>query len=153
MLYPSTSAALAFLNSHFPPGLDSWSSVPLAPSSTDYQLSSKLSRQFRVTFTQAFSLAVLAIAVLVQLLRPSSFILQSTPLVSHPPTFSSCPNTNPLREALPICTRSKMGLIEDARRVAAEFEYPPDEVNRGVKAFIRQMGQYDRTEVSRGARG
>ncbi|KAL8661099.1 MAG: hypothetical protein Q9202_005913 [Teloschistes flavicans] len=34
-----------------------------------------------------------------------------------------------------------MGLIEDARRVAAEFEYPPDEVNRGVKAFIRQMDE------------
>ncbi|KAL8638333.1 MAG: hypothetical protein Q9228_004510 [Teloschistes exilis] len=141
VLYPSTSAALAFLSSHLPPGLDSWSSVPLAQSSTDHQLSSKLSRKSRVTFTQAFSLVILAIAVLVQLLRPSTFLLQSTTPVSHRPTFSTCPNSNPLREALPICTRSKMGLIEDAKRVATEFEYPPDEVNRGVRAFIRQMDE------------
>ncbi|KAI4176910.1 MAG: hypothetical protein LQ343_000767 [Gyalolechia ehrenbergii] len=33
-----------------------------------------------------------------------------------------------------------MGLIVDARRVAAEFEYTAQGVNQGVKEFIRQMG-------------
>jgi hexokinase len=32
-----------------------------------------------------------------------------------------------------------MALLEEAKRVAAEFEYPPEEVNKGVKEFIRQM--------------
>ena len=35
-----------------------------------------------------------------------------------------------------------MGLLDDARRVAAEFEYSANDVNKGVKEFIRQMGQY-----------
>ncbi|KAL8934326.1 MAG: hypothetical protein Q9216_005964 [Gyalolechia sp. 2 TL-2023] len=34
-----------------------------------------------------------------------------------------------------------MGLIEDARRVAAEFNYSAQDVNRGVKEFIRQMDE------------
>ncbi|KAL8751655.1 MAG: hypothetical protein Q9184_006002, partial [Pyrenodesmia sp. 2 TL-2023] len=34
-----------------------------------------------------------------------------------------------------------MGLIEDARKVAAEFEYSSGEVNKGVKEFIRQMDE------------
>lgn len=33
-----------------------------------------------------------------------------------------------------------MSLLDEARRVAAEFEYPAEEVNKGVKEFIRQMG-------------
>lgn len=34
-----------------------------------------------------------------------------------------------------------MSLLEEVRRVAKEFEYPSEEVNKGVKEFIRQMGQ------------
>ena len=39
------------------------------------------------------------------------------------------------------CSRApaNMALLEEAKRVAAEFEYPPEEVNKGVKEFIRQM--------------
>ena len=33
-----------------------------------------------------------------------------------------------------------MSLLDEVRRVAAEFEYTPEEVNQGVKEFIRQMG-------------
>ena len=33
-----------------------------------------------------------------------------------------------------------MALVEKAKRVAAEFEYPPDELNRGVQEFLREMG-------------
>jgi len=35
-----------------------------------------------------------------------------------------------------------MSLIEEAKKVAAEFEYPGAEVNKGVREFIRQMGEY-----------
>lgn len=34
-----------------------------------------------------------------------------------------------------------MSLLNQVRRVAKEFEYPPEEVNKGVKEFIRQMGE------------
>ena len=33
-----------------------------------------------------------------------------------------------------------MSLMKEARRVAAEFGYPAEEVNKGVKEFIREMG-------------
>lgn len=33
-----------------------------------------------------------------------------------------------------------MSLSEQAKRVATEFNYPPEDVIKGVKAFISQMG-------------
>ena len=35
-----------------------------------------------------------------------------------------------------------MGLAQEAARVAAEFEYSDDQVNKAVKEFIRQMGMF-----------
>ena len=32
-----------------------------------------------------------------------------------------------------------MALAEAAKSIAAQFDYPPDAVNRGVKEFIREM--------------
>ena len=32
-----------------------------------------------------------------------------------------------------------MGLAQEASRVAKEFEYSAEDVNKGVKEFIRQM--------------
>jgi len=32
-----------------------------------------------------------------------------------------------------------MGLAEEAKRIAEEFEYSNQDVNKGVKAFIDQM--------------
>lgn len=34
-----------------------------------------------------------------------------------------------------------MALAEEAKRIAAQFDYPPDEVRKGVKEFIRQMDE------------
>ena len=34
-----------------------------------------------------------------------------------------------------------MALLDRARKVAAEFEYGPEEVRKGVAEFIREMGQ------------
>ena len=35
-----------------------------------------------------------------------------------------------------------MTLLDEAKKVAAEFEYTAEDVNQGVKAFISQMGAY-----------
>lgn len=34
-----------------------------------------------------------------------------------------------------------MALAEEAKRMAAEFDYSADEVRKGVKEFIKQMGE------------
>jgi hexokinase len=34
-----------------------------------------------------------------------------------------------------------MALAEEAKRIAAEFDYPTDEVRKGVKEFIREMDE------------
>ena len=41
---------------------------------------------------------------------------------------------------LPISRPYKMALLEEAKRVAGQFDYPAEELNKGVKAFIQQMG-------------
>lgn len=51
-----------------------------------------------------------------------------------------CPNTPVFSEPLPTSHPYKMSLLEEARRVAAEFDYSAEDVNKGVKEFIRQMG-------------
>ena len=33
-----------------------------------------------------------------------------------------------------------MSLLEEAKRMAAEFEYSAEDVQKGVKEFIREMG-------------
>jgi len=53
-----------------------------------------------------------------------------------------CPNTHIFDEPLPFSRPNKMSLLEEAKKVAAEFKYPPEEVNKGVKEFIRQMSSY-----------
>lgn len=76
----------------------------------------------------------------------------STVVFTEPLT---CPTPEPVLEFKgsfynPSAPRS-MALAEEARRVAAEFEYPPEEVNKGVKAFLRQMQeglQKDGTSIS-----
>ena len=35
-----------------------------------------------------------------------------------------------------------MCVLDEAKRVARNFEYLTEDVNRGVKAFISQMGLY-----------
>lgn len=34
-----------------------------------------------------------------------------------------------------------MSLLEAAKRVAGEFDYPAEDVRKGVKEFMREMGE------------
>ncbi len=34
-----------------------------------------------------------------------------------------------------------MALVEEAKRIAAGFEYPADEVRKGVREFIKEMDE------------
>ena len=40
---------------------------------------------------------------------------------------------------LPVSRPHKMALLEEAKRVAGQFDYSSEELNKGVKAFIQQM--------------
>jgi len=54
----------------------------------------------------------------------------------------TCPHT-PIENTGTFLASSErsMPLAESAKRVAAEFEYSGEEVRRGVKEFLRQMGR------------
>jgi len=43
-------------------------------------------------------------------------------------------------ESFLVTREHKMSLLKEAQRVAAEFDYPAKELNRGVKEFMREMG-------------
>lgn len=53
-----------------------------------------------------------------------------------------CENLNIFAEPLSVSRTYRMDLLEDARRVAQEFDYPAAEVNKGVKEFIREMSRF-----------
>ena len=42
--------------------------------------------------------------------------------------------------SFPVTREHKMSLLKEAQRVAAEFDYPAKELNKGVKEFMREMG-------------
>ncbi|KAL9008860.1 MAG: hypothetical protein Q9173_006058 [Seirophora scorigena] len=136
---------LAPPSSHLHPGLDSGSPVPFTLPDTYYKLSSKLSRQSPITVTQAISVAVALFLLLVEVLRPSTTLLRfprPKPSTSSSSSSSTtCPNESAVPSTFPTCTAYKMGLIEDARDVAREFEFSSADVNKGVKEFIRQMDE------------
>jgi hypothetical protein len=50
-----------------------------------------------------------------------------------------CESPHPFPTEPPVSRPYKMSLIEEAKRVAAEFEYTDDQVRKGVKHFIYQM--------------
>lgn len=71
---------------------------------------------------------------------PSSLLADhSVCFSSHSPSL--CPNPalqlSPLVDDVIMSTRSNP--VDAARRIAAQFEYPREEVQRGVEEFIREM--------------
>jgi hexokinase len=68
----------------------------------------------------------------------------ATALYKSPPV---CPKPTPKIEfagTFNTDTVRSMALAEQAKRVAAEFDFGPDAVNKAVKEFIREMGRFGR---------
>ncbi len=102
------------------------------------KLSLKVALPIRFSSIYVFSFAFLLIVLLVQSLRSGSQLLL--------PSWTESKHDHIIdqrqRENKPIFVdepASTMSLHEEAQRIAAEFEYPADAVNRGVQEFIRQM--------------
>ena len=97
------------------------------------------------------ALIFLVLLIVVQFLLPHlQFSLRPSPPASPP----SCPTYNPFIQDLYCAvppqptsgslyseTPRSMVLAAASQRVAAEFEYSKEDVNRGVKAFIQQMDE------------
>jgi len=66
------------------------------------------------------------------------------PVLLHEPPF--CPVHPPqavdFKGTFHTDTERSMSLAEQARRVAAEFDFPAEHVRRAVKEFIREMGTW-----------
>ena len=106
------------------------------------------SRKLSLSAPQLLSVVLVLVGLVIQFFRPSpnlSFLplRQSSEVESvKSRTLHTCPKSLPFLESFPISRLHKMTLLEEAKRVAAEFDYPAKEVNKGVKEFIRQMGWF-----------
>jgi hypothetical protein len=116
----------------------------------------KLSKKHSIPKVQLLSFVLLAIVLVIQFVLPQilggrdgftgdyAIPTHSTPVLS-PAVISS---QDAICESPPLFSIEnqyskvrKMGLLEEAEKVAAEFEYPPEAVAAGVKEFLRQMGE------------
>jgi hypothetical protein len=114
-------------------------------------LKSKFSRKRGYPTLPVLSFLVLVVLLLVQFLLLSrdspiefgSRLLRDTHFDGHNDLLSQpqCENVQLLLETSPVCRADKMPLIDDAKKVAAQFDYSAEDVNKGVKAFIEQMDE------------
>ena len=145
MAFLSNEVTLASLNSHIPPLFETSTSLPVQYYTADLRRSSRLSRRPWVSVSQLVSCAFLVVVLVIQFIIPSHVhlgtvfrdSLRSGVRVESP---AICQNSPVFLEPLPTSRPHKMSLLEEARRVAAEFDYTKQDVNKGVKEFIRQMG-------------
>lgn len=117
--------------------------MPIVYSSADFKLPPKLSRRNPFTPAQLLSVAVLLVVFAIQVFRSPTLLSEDDIVVSYfgdktaPPPV--CKEPNLFEAPLPVTRPDKMSLLTEAKRVAAEFEYPAEDLNIGVKAFIEQM--------------
>ena len=139
------AAALAPVQSHVPPTFEAPSKLPATYDTADLKLSPNLSRRYPFSLSQVVSFAFLVVVLLAQFLLPPNvhFVPSFRGGSYHGDSVDStavCQNTPIFFEPLPTSALHRMSLIEEAEKVAAEFEYSPKDVNKGVKEFIQQMG-------------
>ena len=141
---PRRTAAVAPPRSHLPPVFETPSTV-LTAYPSDLQLPSKLSHHSRLSLTHLFSFFVVLLIFTIQVFK-TPFELSTEPSRSsyYRGAFdaipqSMCRKVNLFQESLPVSRPYKMSLLEEAKRVAAEFDYSKEDLNEGVKAFISQV--------------
>lgn len=131
------------------------------PSSSSGPSRRNSARPRPATFTRAIVVLVAVLALCTQYFAPRftgtvrEFFTQTqhwrvskpsislrSPLVFDPET---CPNSDQHAEfkgTFNTRPERSMALAEQAKRVAAEFDFGPDAVNKAVKEFVREMGMY-----------
>ena len=61
-----------------------------------------------------------------------------------------CEIPRPFPTSPPVSKPLNMALAAETKAIVAQFDYTDEDVNKGVKEFLRQMGQYELSHV-RGA--
>ena len=113
--------------------------------SRDYNILPTLSHRFHLSPAQLLSFLVVFVVLVVQLFTGPAPLApeQQQPLKATPKADWFTPaNTNIFHQPQPVSHPHKMTLLQEAKRVAAEFDYSAEDVSNGVKAFIRQMGVF-----------
>ena len=116
--------------------------MPLVDS-REYNVLPKLSRRFNLSPAQLLSFFAVFVVLVIQLVRDPVTVVEDAQQSSEPTAkadWFTPANTNIFRQPLPFSHPDKMTLLEEAKRVAATFEYPVEDVRKGVEAFINQMG-------------
>ena len=137
---------MAYPPSHIPPIFETSSSLPIVYPSTDFKLSPKLSRRPYFTPTQLLSFVVLLLVLAIQVFKSPTTIFEvpsERAYIRHGAIevpAPICREEDLFTTPLPISRPHKMALLEEAKSLAGQFDYPPEELNKGVKAFIQQMG-------------
>ena len=152
-----------------PPFVSSSSSTPqsTSPSRIGSNKQHRLSRRSPLSSIQIVSFALVIFALVLQFLLPWRSDPQKTTTTSSSyyssrehenlyhnlRRFDELPNRqclvkHPLIPEEPVCQPSpydplyeKMAPLEQAQQIAKEFDYSAEDVNRGVKEFITQMGE------------
>ncbi|KAK6066521.1 hexokinase [Seiridium cupressi] len=113
----------------------------------------KVVAQGSLNFVPIVSLAFLTLVLIAQVFLTDAKFQYSRLLTSHPftrITSSSpaavlyepvCKSPHPFPTAPPVSKARTMALIEETRRITAQFEYTDNDVNKGVQEFLRQMNE------------
>lgn len=144
-------AALAPSNNSSPRRFETTSSIIASSYPTsEHRPSAKPASRPSFTVVQFISFSILLAVVAVQFIflpsqnrlsAPSyQFSTESKSPASIVLDNLTCKKPLPFSDQSAPSTLHKMSLAEAAKRVAAEFEYGPEALNKGVKEFIREMG-------------
>ncbi|KAK8061388.1 hexokinase hxk2 [Apiospora phragmitis] len=112
--------------------------------------------QSSLRFIHLVSLAFLILVLVVQLFLTDaksyyfSRIFTSQPFTTTRSAFSPpaavlqepvCESPHPFPTAPPISRPRTMALVEETKRITAQFDYTDADVNKGVQEFLRQMNE------------
>ena len=121
--------------------------MPLVYKASGLTFPTKRSRHPGITPAQLLSFGVLVLVLLIQFLKPAFLHIETSwgpvnKTNDQLQTPLTCPNAAVFLDPLPTSRPHKMSELKGAKRLAGEFEYSAEDLNRGVKAFISQMGWY-----------
>ncbi|KAI1854347.1 hypothetical protein JX265_012516 [Neoarthrinium moseri] len=109
--------------------------------------------QGSLSFLHVVSLAFLALVLIAQLFLTDAKFQYSRIFTTHSFSRTSlsspaaiihesvCESPQPFPTAPPVSRARTMSLVEETKRITAQFDYSDDNVNKGVEEFLRQMNE------------
>lgn len=144
------AAALAPFNARLSPILEAPSAFPVTspPPDPPLPLNKKLSSTRPHLPPHLLPFVLLFVIFLIQLFRQEQIQVDKNwePVTRYEGSLQPQPTSRNISifsdlfaERQPHCEPNKMSVVEAAKKVASEFEYTSEDVNRGVEEFLSQM--------------